>query len=54
MPKQPAKNLLPLPVALDVLVGEEPDCGLGDGEPHGRLGAADLESRLLWRPRHGG
>ena len=32
------EELAALAVALDVLVGEEPNRGLCDGEPHGRLG----------------
>ncbi len=32
------EELAAFAVAFDVLVGQEPDRGLGDGEPHGRLG----------------
>ena len=32
------EELAAFAVAFDVLVGQEPNGGLGDGEPHGRLG----------------
>ena len=32
------EELAAFAVAFDVLVGQEPDRGLGDGEPHGRFG----------------
>ena len=36
-----------LTVAFDVLVGEEPNRGLRDGESHGRLGVGSLECGAL-------
>ena len=32
------EELAAFAVAFDVLVGQEPNGGLGDGEPHGRFG----------------